>query len=57
MFSKRMDYIPPYGQSSLLGKKFPVFLMETEDFNTPQTDNGRYSERDQSRPHVQILFL
>ena len=35
-----MDYIPPYEQSSLLGKNFPVFLMETEGFNTLQTDNG-----------------
>jgi len=29
MFSKRMDYIPPYEQSSLLGKNFLVVLMET----------------------------
>ena len=41
-----MDYIPPYKQSSLLGKKFPVFLMETEIFNTLQNYNGRNSERD-----------
>jgi len=40
MFSKRVDFIPPYEQSSPLGKKFPAFLIETESLNTLQTYNG-----------------